>query len=339
MPVSGNYNKFKSVNDVNGLRLTWKDTRMCEHHNQLSTKADDPQAMFRRKFLTLLGAGTAGTAVASCTTNPETGRSQFLTFAPSEAQLSQAAAQSWNQVKAQTPTTNDPRYTRRLRQVGGRISQAAGRGNRSWDYAVFAQPTKNAFVLPGNRVGFYQGMMDFTDTDDQIAAIMGHEVGHVTAAHARERYSQMMLGQLAVTGGTILAGSQLQKRCRSARSRNEYNQCMRSAGRNTQFAQLALGMGFQLGVALPYGRKQELESDLLGARYMARAGYDPYQSVRLWEKMAAENTSRGPEFLSTHPDPSKRAQRLSDYITEQEKLGSRGYRRSVSDEVRDMGEV
>ena len=300
---------------------------MCEHHGNTLSTANDPQVMFRRKFLQYLGAGAGATAVAACTTNPETGRKQLLAFAPSEAQLSQAAAQSWNQVKAQTPTTNDPRYTSRLRNVGSRVSRGAGRADRNWDYAVFAQDTKNAFVLPGNRVGFYKGMMDFTDNDDQIAAIMGHEVGHVTASHARERYSQMMLGQLAVAGGTILAGSQLQKKCRQARTRTEYNQCMRSAGRNTQYAQLALGMGFQLGVALPYGRKQELESDLLGARYMARAGYDPYQAVRLWEKMAAEGGSRGPEFLSTHPDPNKRAQRLSDYITEQEKLGSRGYGR------------
>ena len=224
---------------------------MCDHHTTPAATADDPQVMFRRKFLQYLGAGGAATAVASCTTNPETGRSQLLAFAPSEAQLSQAAAQSWNQVKAQTPTTNDPRYTQRLRQVGSRVSRGAGRGDRSWDYAVFAQDTKNAFVLPGNRVGFYQGMMDFTDNDDQIAAIMGHEVGHVTASHARERYSQMMLGQLAVAGGTILAGSQLQKKCRTARTRNEYNQCMRSAGRNTQYLQMALGMGFQLGIALP----------------------------------------------------------------------------------------
>ena len=300
---------------------------MCNNHAApAKTDGNDPQAMFRRNFLKYLGAGTAATAVASCTTNPETGRKQLLAFAPSEAALSQAAAQSWAQVKQQTPTTNDPRYTTRLRNIGNRVQRGSGRrGN--FDYAVFAQDTKNAFVLPGNRVGFYTGMMDFAGSDDQIAAIMGHEIGHVSASHARERYSQMMLGQLAVAGGTILAGSQLQKKCQQERTRRAYDDCMRSAGRNTQYLQMALGMGFQLGVVLPYGRKQELESDLLGARYMARAGYDPYQSVRLWEKMAAEGGSRGPEFLSTHPDPTKRAQRLSDYITAQEKLGSRGYGR------------
>lgn len=299
------------------------------HQNEVSAQ-QDPEALYRRQFLKYVGAGgmvAAGGALAACATNPETGRSQFVAFAPSDAALAQAAAQSWTDVKRQTPTTNDPRYTSRLRTIGSRISQGAGRADAPWDYAVFDDDTKNAFVLPGNRVGFYKGMMDFTENDDQIAAIMGHEVGHVAGSHVRERYSQMMLGQVAIAGGTILAGSQLQKRCRQASSQREYNDCVRSAGRNTQYLQAALGMGFQLGVVLPYGRRQELESDRLGVRYMAKSGYDPYQAVRLWEKMgAASSGSRGPEFLSTHPTPERRAQELSDYITAQEKLGSQGYR-------------
>lgn len=305
---------------------------MCTAHQTPtidSPAKPDPEALYRRQFIKYVGATgmvAAGGALASCATNPETGRSQFTAFAPSEAALAQAASQSWTDVKRQTPTSNDPRYTGRLRNIGSRISKGAGRADAPWEYAVFDQDTKNAFVLPGNRVGFYKGMMDFAETDDQIAAIMGHEVGHVAGAHARERYSQMMLGQLAIAGGTILAGSQLQKRCKQAQTQREYNDCVRSAGRNTQYLQAALGMGFQLGVVLPYGRRQELESDRLGVRYMAASGYDPYQAVRLWEKMGAESGgSRGPEFLSTHPSPERRAQELSDYIGAQERLGSRGY--------------
>lgn len=304
---------------------------MCNSHvhsHSTVPAKHDAEALYRRQFLKYLGAGSAvaaGTALTSCSTNPETGRSQ-LAFV-SDRQLSSAAAQSWADVKQQTPTSNDPRYTNRLRNIGNRISRGAGRGDQTWDYAVFDTDTKNAFVLPGNRVGFYKGMMDFTDNDDQIAAIMGHEVGHVTGRHAAERYSQMVAGQLAIAGGTILAGSQLSKRCRStARSQQEYNRCMNNANRNTQYLQAALGMGFQLGVVLPYGRRQELESDRLGVRYMAKSGYDPYQAVRLWEKMGAESSgSRGPEFLSTHPTPERRARELHDYIKAQEALGSQGY--------------
>jgi len=214
----------------------------------------------------------------------------------------------------------------RLQSIGSRISRGANKSDEQWDYAVFDTDTKNAFVLPGNRVGFYKGMMDFAETDDQIAAIMGHEVGHVTGKHAAERVSQQLAGQLAVTGGTILAGSQMTKKCRSdSRTQSEYNQCMNKANRNTQILNAALGMGFTVGVILPYSRKHESQSDLLGAKYMHKAGYNPYESVKLWEKMAENSPRRQPEFLSTHPDPARRARDLHNYIKYQETLGSQGW--------------
>jgi len=152
----------------------------------------------RRRIVQGLAAGGVLTATApalsSCATNAETGARQF--FMVGSSQLSQMAASSWADAKAKTPVSNDPRYTNRLKNIGSRISRGANKHNEAWDYAVFDTDTKNAFVLPGNRVGFYKGMMDFTDNDDQIAAIMGHEVGHVTGQHARERVSQQMAGQL-----------------------------------------------------------------------------------------------------------------------------------------------
>ncbi len=303
------------------------------HNDDPSTSkalTHDPEQMFRRQFLKYAGAAgvVAGAgALGACTTNPETGRSQFVALAPSTEALSQAANQSWLDVKSQTPTTRDPRYLGRLENIGRRVAQGAGQSDAAWEYAVFDTDTKNAFVMPGNKVGFYRGIMDFSDNDDQIATIIGHEMGHITGRHVRERYSQMMLGQIAVAGGTMLAGSQLQRRCRQATSQREYNDCMRSAGRNTQYLQLALGLGFQYGFVLPYSRKHEFEADQLGAKYMASAGYDPRQAVRLWEKMGSDGGARPPEFMSTHPEPDRRAQALSDYITAQEKLGSRGYQR------------
>ena len=317
-----------------------------DHHDQSHAVVDKEAAeiMNRRRMVQALAAGGALTvaapALSGCATNPETGSKQFLLVG--EGQLSQMAASSWAETKRKTPTSTDPRYLSRLQNIGGRIARGANKGDEQWDYAVFAQDTKNAFVLPGNRVGFYKGMMDFAETDDQIAAILGHEVGHVTGKHAAERVSQQMGGQLAVQGGTALAGSQLAKRCRSkaeariagrrqiARAeqnsiRQEYGQCLNSAHRNTKMLNAALGMGFTVGVVLPYSRKHETQSDLLGAKYMHKAGYDPYQSVKLWEKMAANNKSRTPEFMSTHPDPSRRARDLYNYIKYQEKLGSQGW--------------
>ncbi len=300
---------------------------MClNHSHEIAGTKEDKKILERRRLVQGLAAGgvlaVTGANLSGCATNPETGAKQLLLVG--DSQLSQMAAASWADVKQKTPTSNDPRYTSRLRNIGSRISRGANKHNEKWDYAVFDQDTRNAFVLPGNRVGFYKGMMDFADNDDQIAGIMGHEVGHVTGRHAAERVSQQMAGQLAVVGGTILAGTQGAKRCGQYQGAQR-NQCLNSARRNTQLINGALGMGFQLGVILPFSRRHESQSDLLGAKYMQKAGYDPYQSVKLWEKMAANSPRRQPEFLSTHPDPARRARDLHNYIAYQEKLGSQGW--------------
>lgn len=305
---------------------------MCIHDQHAADgKTQEIRDMHRRRILIQgLAAGgvltVAGTGLSGCATNPETGEKQFIAFAPGDAQLSQAAAQSWNEIKAKTPQETDPRYSRRLKTIGKRISKGANKQNEKWDYRVIAEDTKNAFVLPGNRVAFYTGMMDFTDNDDQVAAIMGHEVGHVTGRHARERMSLNTAGTLVQGGAAIAGSSVLAGQCKKkSRTQREYNQCMGGAQRNTQLLQQAMGLGFMVGLALPYSRKHESQSDLLGAKYMHKAGYDPKQAVKLWEKMAENSQSRQPEFLSTHPDPSRRARDLHNYIKYQEELGSQGW--------------
>jgi len=300
---------------------------MCNNpnHNHGAEAAPHEAFMPRRKLLQGLVAGgaiAAGASVSGCTTNPYTGSKQFLAFAPKD--LSAAAASSWTEMKAKIPTSNDPRYTSRLANIGGRISRVSPFAEEAWDYQVFDKDTKNAFVLPGNRVGFYKGMMDFAESDDAIAGIMGHEVGHVAGAHARARMSSQIASQVAVVGGTILGGSQYSKRCNNVPA-EQRNACLQSASQKTARLQQALGLGVLLGVTLPYSRKHETESDLLGANYMYKAGYDPYQSVKLWEKMAAASSSRQPTLLSTHPDPADRAKTLDAYIRRQEKLGSQGF--------------
>lgn len=301
---------------------------MCMNHCGNNDTHEDKEMLARRNLVQALGAGaiiTAAPALTSCATNAETGRKQFLGLAPGNAQLNQMAGASWAEMKAKTPTSTDPRYTGRLRNIGNRISKGAGRGNQTWDYAVFDSDTKNAFVLPGNRVGFYKGMMDFADNDDQIAGIMGHEVGHVSGQHARERYSLQMASQAAVVGGAVIGGSTMNKACNKYQG-TQRQQCLRSASQKTQYLVQALGLGTMIGLVLPYSRKHEAESDKLGVNYMHKAGYDSYQSVKLWEKMAENSPSRQPTFLSTHPDPAWRARELDAYIRRQEALGSQGFK-------------
>ncbi|MEE9347983.1 MAG: M48 family metallopeptidase [Robiginitomaculum sp.] len=300
-------------------------------HEHIETNDEELNAIVtKRKLIQGLAAGTvvvyAGGA-SGCATNPETGKKQLMLV--SAAQLNQMAAASWAQTKQKQKVSTDPRYIDRIKRIGSRIATGAGRGDQAWDYAVFDDDTKNAFVLPGNRVGFYKGMMDFADNDSQLAAVLGHEVGHVSGRHAAERVSQQMAGGLAVQLGGAYGASKMMNRCKEmdaafrrsgkyGRAQQiEVQKCINSARRNSKMLGAALGAGLTYGIILPFSRKHELEADLLGAKYMHKAGYDVMQSVKLWEKMAEGRKSSTPEWMSTHPDPGRRARDLHNYIKAQ----------------------
>jgi predicted Zn-dependent protease len=229
--------------------------------------------------LGLASVGAAG-ALAGCATNPETGRSQLLLV--SDAQLTQMSVAAWSETKSKTPISRDPRLGARLVSVGTKIQNAAGRGGEAWEFVVFDTADKNAFVLPGGRVGCYRGMMEFCDNDSMLAAVLGHEAAHVTAHHAAERASQSTLAStiLGAAGGGDLGA-----------------------------------VGVQYLLLMPNGRLQESEADRLGVDYMYRAGYDVREAVHLWEKMAQAGGARSPEFLSTHPSPTTRIADIQNYIT------------------------
>lgn len=245
----------------------------------------------RRGLLKGAAAGAAAMALSACetTTNPETGRGQFIIV--DESQLAQASLQAWAQVRQQTPEWRNAAAQRRVEAVGRRVVQAAGRGNQNWEFVLFDSPQKNAFVLPGGQVGFYRGLYEISERDDWIATVLGHETGHVTGRHAAERYSREVATQTALQ----VAGTQISSRA----------------------AMAALGLGAQVGVSLPFGREQESEADILGIRYMHAAGYDPRQAIPFWQRMEQGGGSRPPEFLSTHPNPDNRIQRIRDYINAQ----------------------
>lgn len=263
---------------------------MCDDHavGNDGAKLVDVSKMDRRDLLRGLATGTL-VLLAGCATNEVTGREQFIII--DESQLQQASLQAWGQMRQQTPQWRNAAAQRRLETVGNRIVQAAGRGNQNWEFVLFDSDQKNAFVLPGGQVGFYRGLYEISERDDYMATVLGHEVGHVTGRHAAERYSREAATQTALQ----VAGTQL----------------------NSQLAMAALGLGAQVGLSLPFSREQEAEADIIGLQYMQRAGYDPRQSIPFWQRMQAGGGSRPPEFLSTHPDPDNRIQRLRNYINEQ----------------------
>lgn len=257
----------------------------CQHHQDSA-----PAAAISRRALLRGAGGAALLGLMGCATNPETGRSQLLLVG--DAELSQLALTAWTDMKAKTPISRDPAAGARVVRVGTKIQQAAGRGGEAWEFVVFDTKDLNAFVLPGGRVGVYKGLLDFVENDDQLAAILGHETGHVTAHHSAERASQQQVAGIGMSLGQAALSGQ---------------------GGNSSIGQI-FGLGVQYGVLMPYGRLQESEADKLGVDYMYRAGYDVRQSVRLWERMGQSGGSRPPEVLSTHPDPANRMAALREYI-------------------------
>lgn len=275
---------------------------MCENHVSVQG-AKGPIQLHRRDVVRGLWAGTivayAGTTASGCTTNPATGRSQ-LVFLP-QAQLVSMAAEAWAQTKQETPISRDSATNARLNRIGDRIRTVASKrtpslANADWEFVVFDSDEKNAFVLPGGKVGFYKGLMDYSDNDDQIAAVMGHEVGHVEGRHANERMSQQTLGQVGlVAAGVAVSQSDM-------------------SNQEQQMIMAAAGAGLTLGIILPFSRKHELEADKLGVDSMHAAGYDVRESVQLWKKMGEGRTGAPPEWMSTHPSPETRVRELTNYI-------------------------
>ncbi len=273
---------------------------MCDNHGEAGKSAvlTSLNHLHRRDIVRGLWTGSIVLAAAGATGCADTA----AFFAPTDDQLIQMSAQAWAETKAQTPISKDANANRRLQSVGQKMASASGLQGLQWEFVVFDSPEKNAWVLPNGKVGFYKGLMDFCDNDAQVAAVLGHEVGHVAARHAALRAGQQTATSLALQTGGALLGSTVQ---------------LSSESLNLLMA--AAGAGAQVGILLPFSRNNELEADKLGVDYMNATGYDVKQSIRLWEKMGAASTQRPTEWMSTHPNPETRVQELRNYIN------TRGY--------------
>lgn len=222
--------------------------------------------------------------MAACATAPETGRSQLVMIDP--AQEAQLGFSAFEQKKRQTPIARDSAAQRQLQEVGQRIARVASVPNARWEFVVFEDKEANAFALPGGKVGINTGILPITKNDAGLAAVVAHEVAHVSARHGAERMSQGMAVQL---GGAVLS---------AVLGASGYG------GMTHDVAMQAFGLGAQYGLLMPYSRLQESEADRIGLLYMARAGYDPREAVAFWQRFSAYNAARGgkgPAFLSTHP--------------------------------------
>jgi len=230
-------------------------------------------------------AGCAFVGIAGCA-------SLDSAFAPPPDQLRAGALSAWAGLKQEQQVSTNPKYTSRMNRVAPKIIRAAGGNPAEWEVQVFESEQLNAFALPGGKIGFYTGILDLMENDDQIAAVMGHEVAHVELQHSMQRAGRS--NQIAALGGlaSVAAGQTANPRT---------------------WMQL-YGIGASVGSALPFSRSHESEADKRGLRYMAAAGYNPVEAVRFWERMSAQGGGAQPEILSTHPSGATRIRELQAEI-------------------------
>jgi len=229
--------------------------------------------------------------LVACSTSP-TGRSQ-LVFMP-ESQMVTMGVQSFHKLLEGTPRVRDAGINQYVQCIGDAITQLpmVQAVSSDWEIVVFDDPSVNAFALPGGKIGVHKGLLTVAATAGQVAAVMGHEVGHVLAQHGNERVSQTFAANQGLSLLEEWLGS------------TDY--------KNQDAIMSALGVGAQVGVLLPFGRTQESEADTIGKALMARAGFDPRESITLWQNMARVDSGGTPEFLSTHPSHDTRIKRLNE---------------------------
>lgn len=242
--------------------------------------------------------------LTACSSSP-TGRNQVILFSDSE--MSQLGSQSFEQLKKTETVSHDPKINTYVKCVADAITKQVPQQESftSWEVVVFDSPQVNAFALPGGKIGVYTGLLNVATNQDQLATVLGHEVAHVLANHGNERMSR---SQITNTGLQISD---------VALSSSGY-------GKYRDLTMGALGLGVQYGITLPYGRTQESEADIMGIDLMAKAGFDPNQSIQLWKNMSkASGGNQPPELLSTHPSHSTRINDLSTEIKQLPKYNTK----------------
>ena len=221
---------------------------------------------------------------AACATSP-LGRKQFI-IVPDQ-QMETMGAQAFDEMKGKERIDSDPAVREFIQCVMKRLTPVSEKkmSVSSWDVVVFLNDTANAFALPGGRVGVFTGLLKVAKNDAQLAAVLGHEIGHVIARHGAERVSQQAGTQMGLAAlGAIT-------------HQNPHRDTLMGL----------LGLGAQYGILLPFNRTQESEADYIGLDLMAEAGFDPEQSVELWRNMIVASGGKAPpQWLSTHPASENR---------------------------------
>jgi predicted Zn-dependent protease len=237
--------------------------------------------------------------LSHCASVPHTGRRQFNIV--SDEKLEKLSMKAFNEIKEKEARLKDARLNSILSRVVKRISKVAESMDNpdfKWEYRLLNNDTANAVCLPGGKIIVFSGMLKYAKNEAGLAAVVGHEVAHAVARHGAERLSQNLAlrGALTIGEGALIGES----------------------GKLSRKAELllgAIGLGATVGVILPYSRLHELEADKIGQIYMAAAGYDPQESIRIWERFAKAAKPPIPPWLSTHPPDEERIEMLRENLS------------------------
>ena len=233
------------------------------------------------------------TALNACTTS-SMGRNQITLFSNSD--LNKMGITSFAQMKEKQPISTDRATNNFVQCVAKAITKnvPASVFDGEWEVVVFDSEQVNAFALPGGKIGVYTGLLQITENQNQLAAVLSHEVGHVIEHHSNERMSSGQLAQVGLAAANaVLVNKQVE---------------------NKKVWMAGLGLGLQYGILMPYSRVHESEADLVGEELMAKSGFDPRASIKLWQNMSKNSQGQPPEFLSTHPANQTRIQQLNDHL-------------------------
>lgn len=233
-------------------------------------------------------------AALACSSSP-TGRSQMIW--KSDEELAAESARQFAEMKASMPLLTNRATIDYIACVANAVVDILEPpySDLRWEMAIFDNDSVNAFAMPGGKIGVMQGILKAAKNQDQLAAVIGHEIAHVTARHANERASRGGVSNVGVQVAAVILG----------------------AGNSgaTYTAYEALNAGAALGIMLPFSRGQESEADVIGLEYMAKAGFDPRESAPLWVNMTNEAENAPAEFLSTHPSSTNRIDALVSQFT------------------------
>lgn len=230
---------------------------------------------------------------------------------PDENDINKMALQAYDEVKTKSKISTNAEWTAMLNRVAPRIAAASGE-DFDWEWILIDSPEVNAWCMPGGKMAVYTGIMPVLKTEAALAAVLGHEVAHATKRHGKQRYARAIKGNVAglVIGAASVVGGQMLCKTESCR--------------------MLTGLGgAAAGFAITFfdrkfSRSDETEADKEGQEYMARAGYDPEESIHLWERMNAQNKGAAPpEFMSTHPSDETRKRNLTEWLPKAEKTYSK----------------